>query len=73
MSKVTKLSIRAGIGFAIILFIFNFILDPVKNSRILPMAFFIFLAGCIMGGYVYWYGNYTKIGKKHFEKGENNV
>lgn len=72
MNKVTKISIRSGIGFAILLFIFNFIINPIQTNRVLPMILFILLAGLIMGGYIYWYGNYTKIGKKHFEKGENN-
>lgn len=68
MDTVTKHSIFSGVVFGILLVISNFIIDPVKSSRIIPMVVFIVCASIIMGLYVLWYGKHTKTGKKHYEK-----
>ncbi|MEX0379820.1 hypothetical protein AB3K25_09800 [Leuconostoc sp. MS02] len=66
MDTVIKHSLFSGIVFGILLVISNFVIDPVKNTRIIPMAIFILFASLIMGLYVYWYGKKTKIGQKHY-------
>lgn len=68
MDTVTKHSIFSGVVFGILLVISNFIIDPVKSSRIIPMVVFIVCASIVMGLYVLWYGKHTKTGKKHYEK-----
>ncbi|CUW10582.1 hypothetical protein [Leuconostoc gasicomitatum] len=68
MDTVTKHSIFSGVVFGVLLVISNFVIDPVKSSRIIPMAIFIVCASIVMAMYVIWYGKHTKIGKKHYEK-----
>ena len=66
MDTVTKHSLFSGIVFGILLVISNFMIDPVKNTRIIPMAIVILFASVIMGLYVYWYGKKAKIRQKHY-------